>query len=51
MPKQVMTWYPMGEEKRKARPKSTWFDGMHGVMEKCDLRKWIGEIGKTGDRR
>ena len=37
--KQVMTRYPIGEKKRKIRPKTNWFDGIRGFMAKIGLRK------------
>ena len=32
MPKQAMTWYPIGRKKRKGRSKITWMDEIHGLM-------------------
>ena len=31
-PKQVITWYPIGRKKRKSRSKSTWMNGIPGMM-------------------
>ena len=44
-----MIFYMKEEEKTKT--KTTWKDGIHGIMGIFDLQKRIGEVAKTSDRK
>ena len=50
LPKQVMTWCPMGRKKNKGLTKTTWVDGIHGMMGEMGLTKRIRERERDRER-